>query len=130
MGLSIRSVIVILIISALVGLLAIWFITNKLNPIIEGIHEFRKGNLSTRILVKNNGELDRIPPIQHGNRYVKPAEAAKNLSNLLAQEIHGVVSEYEQIILLLSGRNQQQAADMSLGLLKLSQRNDERIVRQ
>jgi signal transduction histidine kinase len=60
LGLSIRSVITILIISALVGLLAIWLITKKLNPIIEGIHQFRDGNLSTRIPVKSESELDRI----------------------------------------------------------------------
>ncbi len=60
LGLSIRSVITILIISALVGLWAIWMITRKLNPIIEGISTFREGNLSKRIEVKNEGELDRI----------------------------------------------------------------------
>lgn len=60
LGLSIRSVIAILVISALVGLLAIWLITRKLNPIIRGILEFRKGNLATRIPVKDEGELDRI----------------------------------------------------------------------
>ena len=60
LGLSIRSVIVILIISALVGLFAIWFITKRLNPIIKGINEFREGHLDTRIDVKNDGELDRI----------------------------------------------------------------------
>ncbi|MBT6007616.1 MAG: HAMP domain-containing histidine kinase, partial [Prolixibacteraceae bacterium] len=60
LGLSIRSVIIILVISSLVGLLAIWLITRKLNPIIEGINEFGEGKLSTRISVKNNGELDRI----------------------------------------------------------------------
>ena len=60
LGLSIRSVIFILIISVLVGLLAIWFITKKLNPIIEAINEFRNGNLGKRIDVTSNGELDRI----------------------------------------------------------------------
>lgn len=60
LGLSIRSVIIILIISALVGLLAIWVITKKLNPIIEGIQEFKKGNLATRITVKTENEFDRI----------------------------------------------------------------------
>ena len=60
LGISIRSVIFILIISTLVGLLAIWFITKKLNPIIAGINEFRVGNLDKRIDVKSDSELDRI----------------------------------------------------------------------
>ena len=60
LGLSIRSVIIILIISALVGLLAIWVITKKLNPIIDGIQEFKTGNLASRIEVESEGELDRI----------------------------------------------------------------------
>ncbi len=60
LGLSIRSVIAILVISVLVGLLAIWLITKRLNPIIEGINRFRKGDLTARISVKDGGELDRI----------------------------------------------------------------------
>ncbi len=60
LGLSIRSIIVILLISALVGLLAIYFITRKLNPIFKGINEFRDGNLSARIPVRGENEIDRI----------------------------------------------------------------------
>lgn len=60
LGISVRSVIIILIVSALFGLFAIWFITNKLNVITKGILEFRKGNLTSRIPVKSTGELDRI----------------------------------------------------------------------
>ncbi len=60
LGLSIRSVIIILLISLLVGLLAIWVITKKLNTIINGINQFREGKLDTRISVKSENELDRI----------------------------------------------------------------------
>jgi signal transduction histidine kinase len=60
LGLSIRSVIVILLISALLGLIAIWFITKKLNVIVQGIKQFQSGNLEARIPVKNNNELDMI----------------------------------------------------------------------
>ncbi len=60
LGISIRSIIVILIVSALVGLLSIWFITKKLNRIINGIQQFHVGNLKARIPVKNEDELDRI----------------------------------------------------------------------
>lgn len=60
LGLSIRSVIIILLISALLGLIAIWFITKKLNVIVQGIKQFQTGNLKARIPVKNNNELDMI----------------------------------------------------------------------
>ena len=60
LGLSIRSVITILLVSAIVGLLAIWLITNKLNSIVTGIQQFQSGNLKARITVRNNNELDTI----------------------------------------------------------------------
>ena len=60
LGLSIRSVITILLVSAIVGLLAIWLITNKLNSIVTGIQQFQSGNLNARITVRNNNELDTI----------------------------------------------------------------------
>jgi signal transduction histidine kinase len=60
LSISIRSVISILLISALVGLIAIWLITKKLNAITKGIHQFRSGNLSARIVVESKNELDTI----------------------------------------------------------------------
>jgi len=60
LGLSVRSVIMILVVSAIVGLIAIWFITSKLNVILNGIHQFKSGNLQARIPVTNNNELDTI----------------------------------------------------------------------
>jgi signal transduction histidine kinase len=59
-GLSIRSVIAILLVTVVVGLLALWLITQKLNIIISGIQQFQSGNLAARIIVKNNNELDNI----------------------------------------------------------------------
>ena len=60
MGLTIRSIFIILLVSAFVGLFFIWFITKKLNVIVEGIREFQSGNFNARIPVKNNDELDDI----------------------------------------------------------------------
>ncbi len=60
LGISMRSVIAILLVSAMVGLLAIWLITSKLNLILNGIRKFQSGNLQARIAVKNNNELDTI----------------------------------------------------------------------
>lgn len=60
LGLSIRSVIIILIVSTFVGLFFIWFITRKLNVIVQGIREFQSGNFNARISVKSSDELDNI----------------------------------------------------------------------
>ncbi len=60
LGLSLRTVIVIMLLSSIVGLLAIWLITSKLNVIVNGIQQFHSGNLKARIPVKNNNELDTI----------------------------------------------------------------------
>jgi len=60
LGLTIRSIVIILVVSAFVGLLLIWFITRKLNSIVHGIREFQSGNFSARIPVKNYDELDQI----------------------------------------------------------------------
>lgn len=60
LGLSIRSIILILIITSIVGLIAFWLITKKLNSIIKGIQQFRSGELSARVPVKKNDDLDKI----------------------------------------------------------------------
>jgi signal transduction histidine kinase len=60
MGLSIRAILTILIGSALVGLLALWFIVKKLNLITRGMQQFKEGKLQTRIDVKSNDDLDQI----------------------------------------------------------------------
>ncbi|HEY4787566.1 MAG TPA: HAMP domain-containing sensor histidine kinase, partial [Bacteroidales bacterium] len=54
------SVVIILLVSAIVGLLAIWLITGKLNVIVQAIRQFQSGNLKARIPAKNNNELDTI----------------------------------------------------------------------
>ncbi len=60
LGLSIRTIIAILIVSALLGLFALWLITKKLNIIVRGIQQFKTGNMNSRIPVKSNSELDTI----------------------------------------------------------------------
>ena len=105
LGLSIRSVIIILIISALVGLLAIWFITNKLNPIIEGIQEFKKGNLSTRISVKNESELDRIGLVfnQMADTIEKNIQELKGIDNLRRELISNVSHDLRTPVASIQG---------------------------
>ena len=54
------SIIAILLVSAIVGLVAFWYITKKLNAIVYGIRLFESGDLSSRIPVRENDELGRI----------------------------------------------------------------------
>ena len=60
LGISIRSIILIMVVSTIVGLIAIWYLTKKLNLIVRGIQLFKAGNLSSRIPVNSNDELDKI----------------------------------------------------------------------
>lgn len=105
LGISIRSVIIILLISALVGLMAIWFITNKLNPIIEGIHEFKEGNLSARILVKSSGELDKIGLVfnQMADTIEQNIQELKGVDNLRRELISNVSHDLRTPVASIQG---------------------------
>ncbi|HKJ41612.1 MAG TPA: HAMP domain-containing sensor histidine kinase [Sunxiuqinia sp.] len=105
LGLSIRSVIVILIISALVGLLAIWFITRKLNPIIKGINEFREGHLDTRINVKSEGELDRIGLVfnEMADQIEQNIQELKGVDNLRRELISNVSHDLRTPVASIQG---------------------------
>ena len=116
LGLSIRSVIFILIISALVGLLAIWFITNRLNPIIQGINEFREGNLQARIPVKSETEIDRIGLVfnEMADTIEQNIQELKGVDNLRRELISNVshdlrtpvasIQGYAETLLLKQGK--------------------------
>jgi signal transduction histidine kinase len=105
LGLSIRSVIIILIISALVGLLGIWFITNKLNPVIRGINEFRNGNLSARIPVRNEGELERIGLVfnQMADTIENNIQELKGVDNLRRELISNVSHDLRTPVASIQG---------------------------
>ncbi|WP_339740242.1 HAMP domain-containing sensor histidine kinase [uncultured Sunxiuqinia sp.] len=105
LGLSIRSVITILIISALVGLLAFYVITRKLNPIIEGINQFREGKLSTRIAVKNEGELDRIGSVfnEMANTIEQNIQELKGVDNLRRELISNVSHDLRTPVASIQG---------------------------
>ena len=105
LGLSIRSVIIILIISALVGLLAIWLITKKLNPIIDGIQEFKKGNLASRIAVKSEGELDRIALVfnQMADTIEQNISELKGVDNLRRELISNVSHDLRTPVASIQG---------------------------
>ena len=60
LGVSIRSIIAVMIVTAIVGLLAIWLITKRLNVVIRGIRQFQSGDLTARIPARYETEFGGI----------------------------------------------------------------------
>jgi len=60
LGVSIRSIIAVMIVTAIVGLIAIWLITKRLNVVIRGIRQFQSGDLSARIPARYETEFGGI----------------------------------------------------------------------
>ncbi len=58
--LGVRSLLITLFLTSILGLLAIWIITRKLNTIIFAVKSFKDGNLATRITGKTSGELANV----------------------------------------------------------------------
>ncbi len=55
--LGVRSLLIALLFTSVLGLLAIWLITRSLNKIIHAVKSFKEGNHSVRINLKSGGEL-------------------------------------------------------------------------
>lgn len=55
--LGVRSLLIALLFTSILGLLAIWLITRSLNKIIYVVRSFKEGNHSVRINLKSGGEL-------------------------------------------------------------------------
>ena len=58
--LSSRTILLALVITFLVGLLAIYLITKNLNTVVSGFRRFKDGDLGTRIELKGGGELQQV----------------------------------------------------------------------
>lgn len=93
LGLSTKTIIAILLVSALVGLFLLWIITKRLNLIISGIERFRAGNLKSRIPVKSNTDLDKIGIVfnEMAGTIEKNIEELKGIDDL-RKELIGNVS--------------------------------------
>jgi len=105
LGLSIRSVIAILIISTLVGLLALWFIMKRLNLIIDGIKQFQLGKLDKRIPVKSDGELDKIGIVFNdmADTIKKNIEELQGIDNLRSELISNISHDLRTPIASIQG---------------------------
>ncbi len=58
--LGVRSLFIALLLTSVLGLLAIWIITRNLNKIITAVRSFKEGNHSVRIDMKTGGELGHV----------------------------------------------------------------------
>ena len=105
MGLSIRSIITILIGSALVGLLALWFIVKKLNRIVRGIRKFEGGDLKTRIEVRSNDDLDQIGTVFNSmaDTIEQNIEELKGVENLRKELISNISHDLRTPIASIQG---------------------------
>ncbi len=105
LGLSIRATITILIGSALVGLLALWFIVNKLNRIVRGIQKFSDGDLKTRIEVKSDDDLDQIGTVFNSmaDTIEQNIEDLKGLENLRKELISNISHDLRTPIASIQG---------------------------
>jgi len=105
LGLSIRSIITILIGSALVGLLALWFIVKKLNRIVYGIQKFSDGDLKTRIEVSSDDDLDQIGTVFNSmaDTIEQNIEDLKGLENLRKELISNISHDLRTPIASIQG---------------------------
>ena len=105
LGLSIRAIITILIGSALVGLLALWFIVKKLNRIVRGIQKFSDGDLKTRIEVKSDDDLDQIGTVFNSmaDTIEQNIEDLKGLENLRKELISNISHDLRTPIASIQG---------------------------
>jgi len=105
LGLSIRAIITILIGSALVGLLALWFIVKKLNRIVKGIRKFSNGDLKTRIEVQNDDDLDQIGTVFNSmaDTIEQNIEDLKGLENLRKELISNISHDLRTPIASIQG---------------------------
>ncbi len=58
--LGVRSLLIALFFTIVLGLLSIWLITSNLNKIIYAVRSFKEGNHSVRIHLKSGGELANV----------------------------------------------------------------------
>ena len=100
-----RSLVIILIITALVGLLIIWLLTTNLRTIIHGIRKFREGDLKARITTKGDTELDKVAMTfnEMANTIEKNIEALKGLDKLRKELITNISHDLKTPIASIKG---------------------------
>jgi signal transduction histidine kinase len=129
MRLSIRAIIIVLIGSALIGLLALWFIVKKLNRITRGMRKFEEGDLRTRIEVKSNDDLDEVGRVFNSmadtiERNIEDLKGVENLRKELISNIsHDLrtpvasIQGYAETLILKKDAVQQEEQERYLNII-------------
>ncbi len=105
MALTTKSMVAILIVTAMVGLFLLWIITKKLNTITNGIERFRSGDLTSRIPVENKNELDNIAIVfnEMAGTIEKNIEELKGIDKLRKELISNVSHDLRTPIASIQG---------------------------
>lgn len=90
--LALKSIIVTLISTFLIGLIIIWFLTKNLNTIITTVNDFREGKLNARIKTKTRGEFSNLADNFNNmaDTIVKNIDEIKSVENLRKELIANV----------------------------------------
>ena len=93
MKLAYRYGLITLFAALMVGMLAIWFITKNLQKVIDSVNRFQKGEMSARIKVTKDGEINKLAKAfnEMADTIVGNIENLKSMQNL-RRELVGNVS--------------------------------------
>ena len=127
--LGVRTMLIILISTALIGLLALYLITRNLRIITEGVRRFQYGNFSSRISIKSTGELctlttafnDMATTIQDNIEEIKGLEKLRreliaNISHDLRTPISSIHG-YAETLMLKKAEISNQDADKYIEII-------------
>lgn len=124
-----RSVLIALVFTLLFGLLAIWFITQNIERVMDGIRRFRSGERDVRIEAKGTGQFaqvartfnDMASTIEHSMDELKGVdklrkELVANVSHDLRTPI-AAVQGYAETLLLKEGELSPEQRREHLGII-------------
>lgn len=105
LGVSIRSIIAVMIVTAFVGLIAIWLITKRLNMVIRGIRQFQKGDLTARIPARYETEFGGIGSVFNNmaDEIQKNIKDLKDLDSLRKELISNISHDLRTPVASIQG---------------------------
>ncbi|MCF8241967.1 MAG: HAMP domain-containing histidine kinase [Melioribacteraceae bacterium] len=103
--LGIRSMVIALVMAAIIGFIAIGYITRNMRRITSVIHDFKKGNLNARIKLKGKGELSEFGDAfnEMADTIVSSIEEIKNMDTLRRELIANVSHDLRTPLAVLHG---------------------------
>ena len=105
LGISIRSLIVIFLVTVIMGMVAFWFVTKKLNAITKGIQLFRSGLYDARIPINGKSELDKVGMVfnEMAKTIEQNIEELKGVDNLRKELISNVSHDLRTPVASIQG---------------------------